>query len=411
MANNLLGNTPHQKTIMIPNHYSATLSDLDRQMVEPVPPGGNWKDIPRSVPSKRLQQIRESYAAGKGSRSTYYGRLRPELPSYTISTYFNRPGNGCFVHYDYEGQQHRMISQREAARLQSFPDDFEFHGSKTSINKQIGNAVPPILAYQLAQEIPFTGQFVDLFCGAGGLSLGFHWAGWQQVIANDIDPKFLETYRANHGGETVAGDICDPDVFNKIIVQANKTREENPDLPTIVLGGPPCQGFSTAGKRRSMKDDRNHLFKRYADVLAEINPEAFIFENVAGLKNMEGGTVLELISNTLSSVGYKITVHTVKSEQYGVPQRRTRVLLIGTRIGEEDIYLPSPITMMPQQKNLLEPLPVICGVMDALSDLPPISPGEDGSSLNYISAPRNDYQRFCRAEINVEEYLGRLREG
>ena len=103
---------------MIFNHYASSLSELDMQVIKCVPPGGNWKNIPESVPSKRLAQIRESYKAGKGSRSTYYGRLRPDMPAYTINTYFNRPGNGCHMHYD----QDRTISQREAARFQSFPD-------------------------------------------------------------------------------------------------------------------------------------------------------------------------------------------------------------------------------------------------------------------------------------------------
>src|SRR5262245_43250366 len=119
---------------MIKNHYSAKLSDLDIMMVKNVPPGGNWKNIHNSIPSKRLEQIRIGFQNGSGSRSTYYGKLLPNKPAYTISTYFNRPGNGCFIHYAKD--QHRLISQREAARLQSFPDDFEFIGSKTSINKQ-----------------------------------------------------------------------------------------------------------------------------------------------------------------------------------------------------------------------------------------------------------------------------------
>jgi Alw26I/Eco31I/Esp3I family type II restriction m6 adenine DNA methyltransferase len=135
-----------QPTIRIPNHFTPGLSELDLRMVKAVPPGGNWKDIPKSIPSERLAQIRESYANGEGSRSTYYGRLHPDAPSYTISTYFNRPGNGCHIHYDFEGGQHRVISQREAARLQGFPDSFVFCGNRGSVNKQIGNAVPPLLA-------------------------------------------------------------------------------------------------------------------------------------------------------------------------------------------------------------------------------------------------------------------------
>ena len=155
----------------IPNHFSAHLSDLDMRIVEAVPEGGNWKDIPESIPSKRLDQIRENYRQGGGSRSTYYGRLRADMPSYTINTYFNRPGNGCHIH----PSQNRMLSQREAARLQSFPDQFRFAGPQSIVNNQIGNAVPPLLAYQVAGQLGEPGIFVDLFSGAGGLG------GWASV--------------------------------------------------------------------------------------------------------------------------------------------------------------------------------------------------------------------------------------
>ena len=198
---------------MIPNHYAAKLSELDMQVVHCVPPGGNWKDIPESIPSQRLAQIRESYKAGKGSRSTYYGRLLPNMPSYTINTYFNRPGNGCHMHYS----QDRTLSQREAARLQTFPDSFVFKGSISAINNQIGNAVPVLLSYQIAEEIPFKGQFVDLFCGAGGLALGFVWAGWKPIIANDIDKYAIETHRTNIGEEAICGDINSQEVFDRIV--------------------------------------------------------------------------------------------------------------------------------------------------------------------------------------------------
>ncbi|MHA1928039.1 MAG: DNA cytosine methyltransferase, partial [Candidatus Thorarchaeota archaeon] len=126
-------------TVTLYNHVTSNLSTLDLEMILNVPPGGNWKDIPLEIAKKsvRLMQIRES-----GGRTTYYGRLRNDLPSYTISTYFNRPGNGTFIH----PTQHRLISFREAARLQSFPDHYRFLGSNSSKLKQIGNAVPPLLA-------------------------------------------------------------------------------------------------------------------------------------------------------------------------------------------------------------------------------------------------------------------------
>ena len=392
---------------MIANHYSAKLSALDLEMVKSVPPGGNWKDIPETVPSNRLEQIRTSCAAGEGSRSTYYGRLRPEQPSYTITTYFNRPGNGCFVHYDYAGGQHRLISHREAARLQSFPDSFVFASSKGSICKQIGNAVPPLLAYQIARMFPSNGNFVDLFCGAGGLSLGFHWAGWKGLVSNDIDRGFLETHTKNIGTSAIHGNIAEDFILDEIVETARQ--KNSSDTPCIVLGGPPCQGFSTAGKSRSMDDARNHLFKSYAQVLRSLQPEHFVFENVPGLLNMGGGMVLAEIKRTLAKAGYNVVIWKLNAENYGIPQRRQRILLIGTRHGEEELSMPIPITRFKQQSDLLESLPQICGVRDALDDLPPVRPGEDASDLPYRTEAMNLFQQFVRGIITPAEYIVMIR--
>ena len=157
---------------MIYNHVTYPLSENDMKMVVSIPAGGNWKNIPKSIPSKRLEQIRKS-----GGRTTLYGRLSWSKPSYTITTYFNRPGNGTYIHPIYD----RVITAREAARFQSFPDSYVFKGSKTSLCKQIGNAVPPLLAFSIATQIKRktkTKKILDLFCGSGGLSLGFKWAGY-----------------------------------------------------------------------------------------------------------------------------------------------------------------------------------------------------------------------------------------
>ena len=135
-------------------------------MVRSIPPGGNWQDIPTSIPSARLEQIRRmSVARGGIVRTTYYGRLRWDRPSYTISTYFSRIGNGCFIH----PEQDRLISLREGARLQSFRDSFRFLGSRTSKFGQIGNAVPPLLAWAIARELKDSAHvtLVDLFAACG----------------------------------------------------------------------------------------------------------------------------------------------------------------------------------------------------------------------------------------------------
>ena len=177
-------------------------------MVVHIPPGGNWSNIPESVPSKRLEQIRRN----GGGRTTYYGRLRWEKPSYTISTYFNRIGNGCHIH----PEQDRLISIREAARLQSFPDNYRFTGSKGAIHKQIGNAVPPLLGFAISKHLGKYSKgkaFIDLFSGAGGLSEGFRMNGKKPIAAIESEKAYFDTYLENLNPRSkqgfIHGDICE----------------------------------------------------------------------------------------------------------------------------------------------------------------------------------------------------------
>lgn len=385
------------------NHVAARLSELDMRMVRSVPEGGNWKNIPDTIPSKRLDQIRESFKRGEGSRSTYYGRLRRRDPAYTISTYFSRPGNGCHIHYE----QDRVLSPREAARLQSFPDSFEFLGSQGAVSTQIGNAVPPLLAYQIAESLGPAGVFVDLFSGAGGLGLGFKWAGWTPVIANDIHPTYLSTYAKNVHGNVLVGSIASAEVFEKLLDAAKQARSDG--RPFWVLGGPPCQGFSTAGNQRSMDDPRNHLAWDYVRFLDQARPDGFVFENVTGLLNMEGGRVFAAMREAFSAVMPSITPAVLSADQYAIPQRRKRVILVGTRNGLE-WHPPSPITSMRSAPELFAELPSAVSVMDALDDLPALSPSQDGRSLPYRSAPKTKYQALMRGNISAVEYLGSVRQ-
>lgn len=390
------------------NHVTSKLSELDMMVVHAVPPGGNWKDIPVNVPSKRIQQIRESYARGLGSRSTYYGRLLPDKPAYTINTYFNRPGNGCHIHYS----QERVLSQREAARLQSFPDSYTFYGAQGSINNQIGNAVPPLLSYQIAKNITSSigtcGIFVDLFAGAGGLGLGFKWAGWQPVVANDIDAIFLKSYAYNVHNSTVTGSITDQEIFEQIVSIASRARKDNPTAPLWILGGPPCQGFSTAGNRRSMDDDRNKLFLEYVKLLKRLKPNGFVFENVAGLLSMEKGKVFERVKSEFSSIMPNIKGFVLNAENYAIPQRRKRVFLVGQMSNVVDIQPPAQITSMNSKEDLFSVFNPSVTVAEALSDLPPLVAGEDGSMMDYLFPPMNLYQKFLRGEVDAHEYIERM---
>ncbi|MDE2237870.1 MAG: DNA cytosine methyltransferase, partial [Elusimicrobia bacterium] len=388
-------------------HYTSKLSTNDLKMALAVPPGGNWKNIPLSVESQRLENIRKSYAAGEGSRSTYYGRLRAEYPAYTINTYFKRPGNGCHLHYDFDGGQHRVLSEREAARIQSFPDRFVFCGPHTAILKQIGNAVPPLLGYQVARAIPQKGYFVDLFSGAGGLSLGFKWAGWRPIVANDIESPFLDTYRHNVHDSAICGDIRRSDVFNAIVRQVKDAKIPR-GMPLFVLGGPPCQGFSTAGKRRSMEDHRNQLFYEYKRMLVALGVDGFVFENVTGLLNMDGGAVFELVKRELGACAKSLEAWRMQAENYGVPQRRTRIVLVGHSLAKNAVTPPEPLTSMATEPSLFGQLARVISVEEAIGDLPPLVPGEDGSQKNYQHPPCSPYQALMRGQITPDRYLEQL---
>jgi len=384
----------------IPNHVSARLSALDMRIVRSVPEGGNWKDIPVEIPSKRLDQIRESFKRGEGSRSTYYGRLRRKDPAYTINTYFCRPGNGCHIHYD----QHRVLSQREAARLQSFPDSFEFLGSLSAVNTQIGNAVPPLLAYHIARTLGPPGVFIDLFAGAGGMGLGFKWAGWEPVMANDIHPTYLSTYSRNVHGRVLIGSISNDDVLAQLVSAAKQARSDG--RPFWVLGGPPCQGFSTAGNQRTMEDPRNHLVWDYVKFLDHAQPDGFVFENVTGLLNMDGGAVFAAARAAFSRVMASIEPAVLSAEEYAIPQRRKRVILVGSQQPNEFAWIrPAAVTSRGGAPSLFSSLPAAVSVEEALSDLPALEAGADGSELPYATAPTTAYQAFTRGLLSASEYL------
>lgn len=313
------------------NHMEYKLSDLDIEMIQNIPPGGNWKDIPRPVveKSQRLMTISE-----KGGRTTLYGRLNWNEPSYTVTTYFNRPGNGTYVYPEFG--VNRVISPREAARLQSFPDSYKFFGNQRDILLQIGNAVPPILAYNLGKKIKSTLEIktaVDLFSGAGGMSEGFKKAGYNIKVSNDFSKAACKTYKINHPEtEVICGDITLDVTKNKIYNAIDKNQID------IIFGGPPCQGFSHAGKRL-IDDPRNELFKEYVEIVNKVRPKVFIMENVEGILTSNEGKTYQSILECFDEIGYKVEGRKLHAIEYGVPQKRKRVIIIGVR---DDLdYLPS----------------------------------------------------------------------
>jgi DNA-cytosine methyltransferase len=369
---------------MLYNHVTYSLSENDLKMVEAIPEGGNWKHIPLSVPSKRLEQIRKS-----GGRTTLYGRLRWNNPSYTITTYFNRPGNGAYIH----PRDNRVISAREAARLQSFPDDYIFHGSKTSFCKQIGNAVPPLLAYSIAKKVKQqtkTKNVLDLFCGSGGLSKGFEWAGYNIIAANDNFSAACETYRKNHKKTImIEGDITKKEIKDELY---KSIKGKNID---IVVGGPPCQGFSYAGKRL-VDDPRNFLFKEFVEVVKKIKPKVVIVENVEGILTSNNGKTFESIKDSFSELGYKMHGKKLLAVKFGVPQKRKRVVIIGVLSGDPEKCYPEEI--ITDEKEYIT-------VKQAIGNLPSIKVNGGENITNKEIKSATFYQDFLSGKINIENFL------
>lgn len=371
---------------MIANHVASKLSALDLQIARHVRPGGNWKDVPPDVPSARIAQIRVSAAAGEGSRSTYYGRLADHAPSYTINTYYSRPGNGCHLHYG----QERTLSHREAARFQSFPDSFEFVGtSQRAISQQIGNAVPPLLAYQLALGLGDPGEMIDVFAGAGGLSLGFKWAGWRSLAATDFEPSAVATFNKNVEPVAFVGDMTSEDTLARLEAAAARRSGR-----LALVGGPPCQGFSTGGKRRSVDDQRNWLFRSYVALIARIAPDLIVFENVLGLLSMDGGAFVRRVIDEIREVGYDVRLDRVNAADYGVPQRRNRVIILGVPRGTFLPHIAQPWSANDRTS-----------AREAISDLPELKAGQDGAHLPYLTEPESSYQELMRGRTTPRKYI------
>lgn len=219
-------------------------------------------------------------------------------------------------------------------------------------------------------------KIIDLFCGCGGLSKGFEKAGFEVELAIDLWEDAVKTYNHNHK-EAIA--ICD-DIHNLGDDILNRIKEKGEVVG--VVGGPPCQGYSTVGTR-DVNDPRNHLYLEYCRIVEKILPEFFVIENVKGLTTLGGGIFKEDIINRFQNLGYKVQYRILNAADYGVPQNRQRVFFVGMK-NKKFIF--------PEGKDY------IITSEDALSDLPSLDSEED--STIYISEPQNEYQRLMRINSN-----------
>lgn len=250
--------------------------------------------------------------------------------------------------------------------------------------------------------------FIDLFAGAGGFGLGFKLSGYCGICSLEIDDWAADTLRYNdHGMKIIHGDI-----------RAYQSDESIKDIctskPHIIIGGPPCQGFSIAGQA-DPKDPRNSLFKDYARWVSVLEPQIFIMENVKGLlgrKNSNGESVIEIIKRTFIDLGYSIELWILNSAEYGVPQIRERIFIVGNRLGIERIGPPKKTNIISSdiyqenayQQGFLEGfsyLPPALTIWDAISDLPQLEAGEGNEEQPYSKTTLNQYQEWARGKQQI----------
>ncbi len=222
-------------------------------------------------------------------------------------------------------------------------------------------------------------KVVSLFSGAGGLDLGFVLAGHQVIWANDLYEDAVETYRHNIGNHIICEDISKIDA------------SEIPDCD-IVIGGFPCQGFSVANTKRHEDDERNELYKQLIRIIDEKRPKFFLAENVKGITNLAKGKVFEMILNDFRDLGYKVKYKILNAADYGVPQTRLRVIIIGVR---EDINFDYEYPNPTHDKDGKNGLPKWVSVGEAMSEI--VDPDQPND------LPNHEYSKY---KLNFNGYLG-----
>lgn len=224
---------------------------------------------------------------------------------------------------------------------------------------------------------------LDLFCGAGGLSCGFHMAGIETVAGIDHDKAAIETFNKNRLGKGIVADIEN--------ISSEEIRELCGGYVDMIVGGPPCQGMSLSGPRKE-EDKRNRLYKSFVRIVKDLSPRVVLLENVPGMVSLFGGKIKDAILEEFSALGYQMQYKILRASDYGVPQHRRRVVFVGIKEGEFDYpaISHSEIPTATQKKM------VSC--YDALADLPPLSStdylGEEVQQ--YVAVPQNEFQTLMR---------------
>jgi DNA (cytosine-5)-methyltransferase 1 len=247
---------------------------------------------------------------------------------------------------------------------------------------------------------------IDLFCGAGGITEGFRRAGFECLYANDINEWAIETFRANH--PTTLADVSA--IENVDVVKLRRELGIAKGHLDVLVGGPPCQGFSINAPERFLEDERNSLFRHYMRFLDEFRPKTLLFENVPGMLSLGNGVIFERITAALQEHGYAVSFKIMFAAHYGIPQERWRMIILGSR-GKRPPEHPVPthcaharanfrggrtltFRLLPLEERLLRPAVT---VGDALDDLPRLRMGEGGEIVHYDRPAHSAYARMMRS--------------
>lgn len=328
------------------SHVARQASANVQQRIEALKVGQKMQDLPEELWHKSFRFYVKEDPNRRGGPNLRMIRLDPDQPSLTVTGFiFNK-----FVH----PSENRFITAREAARLQGFPDWFMFNGPLTSVQRQIGNAVPVQLARALATSIlrkertlqPKKARalrVLSLFSGAGGLDLGFfanNYYGVEYSVDTcvEFDHDSCETLRYNFSAQ--AHRVLEGDIRKVQVAQLLKGRSNS--AFDVVIGGPPCQSFSQAGKQKGVADDRGQLIDEFIRIVREAQPRYFVFENVSNLKSIGGGALLKSIVQALTELGYNCESGVLNATDYGAPQKRRRLVILGCRKDLGIVAIPAP---------------------------------------------------------------------
>lgn len=345
------------------NHETRPYTGIVLERIKHLPPGGKMGDLPPHLQHESFVRTGAKKTGGPNMRLL---RLEHDKPALTVTAYiFNK-----FVH----PTEDRYLTPREAASLQDFPVDYAFMGAQGQVHQQIGNAVPVKLGKVIAEAVANyfvkqgqTGQITiaSYFCGAGGLDLGFEQANhalvqFKTCFSTDIEEPVEKTICKNRP----EWNFQRADIRELEPEQVQLSIGGNPD---VIIGGPPCQPFSVAGKQKATHDPLGVLYRDYIRHIAYLKPRMVVMENVYGLAQVKSANMIEEIYQSFADIGYDVTHSELMAADYGTPQKRRRLFFVAAQ-NLAGFHFPEPTHS--EYANLLG-LPRYVGAGEVLSTLPP----------------------------------------